>query len=80
MASTVILEATLSPFFHAVWTVLVCILLVLAELFAVALLVAPRAVLRKLWSLLRAGFGRVWRAPSLRQAHRHPAHPSGGGT
>ena len=76
MASRVIYEAATSGVLHAVWTVVICIVLVLLELLAVALLVAPRAVTRKLISLLgalaRRGL-RIFRPPSPRL---EPARPS----
>ncbi|MGZ6589985.1 MAG: hypothetical protein ACXVHX_37765, partial [Solirubrobacteraceae bacterium] len=71
-----IYEAATSGVLHAVWTVVICIVLVLLELLAVALLVAPRAVTRKLISLLgalaRRGL-RIFRPPSPR---RQPARPT----
>ena len=54
MATCVMSVASISGFLHSVEIVVICILLTLAEFLAVALLVAPRAVSRKLLSLLRA--------------------------
>jgi hypothetical protein len=54
MASRVIYLASIHGFQQALWTVVVWILLVAAELFVVALLAAPRWVARKLLALLRA--------------------------
>jgi hypothetical protein len=61
-------------------TVLISILLLLIELFAVALIVAPRAVLRWLKSSPRtAGLRLKYRVDSLRH-RQHSAHPSREGT
>jgi hypothetical protein len=54
-----VLELAVSGPWHVVLEIVVCILLVVAELLAVALIIAPRAVLRKLLSLLRAVAHRV---------------------
>jgi hypothetical protein len=50
----VIYLASIHGVLHALLTVLICILLVAAELFVAALIVAPRWVARKLLGLLRA--------------------------
>jgi hypothetical protein len=49
----VIIEAALGGFVQPVWNITMSILLVLAELVAVALICAPRAVVRKTVALLR---------------------------
>jgi hypothetical protein len=54
MATRVIFEAAISGVLQAFWTVVICVFLVALELLAVALLVAPRAVMRKLISLVGA--------------------------
>jgi hypothetical protein len=63
-------------FLHAMWTVVVSILLVVLELFVAALIVAPRWVARKLATLIRAParqVQRVLRRPSPRRAGAHPS-------
>ncbi|HEY1593741.1 MAG TPA: hypothetical protein VGF81_18225 [Solirubrobacteraceae bacterium] len=73
-------QASIGDVLHAVGIVMICVALTLAEFLAVALLVAPRAVARKLLSLLRAFLRRAaWivRAPS---PTREPARPSREGT
>jgi hypothetical protein len=72
----VIEQASIGGVLHAVGIVLICAALTLAELLAVALLIAPRTVARKLLSLLRGllrRLARVVRAPS---PPRKPARPS----
>lgn len=54
-----VLELAVSGPWQVVLEIVICILLVLAEIAAVALIIAPRAVLRKLLSLLRAVARRV---------------------
>jgi hypothetical protein len=66
MASRVLYLASIHGFLHALLTVLICILLVAAELFVAALIVAPRWVARKLLALLRA-------PARLARRHRRPA-------
>lgn len=61
---------------HAVGIVVICILLTLAYYLAVALVVAPRTVARKLLSLVRALLGRTKRIPGAPAARREPARPS----
>ena len=76
LATGVIDQATIGGVFQAVGMVMICVALTLAEFLAVALLVAPRTVARKLLSLLRALLrraGRIARAPS-------PPRPSREGT
>jgi hypothetical protein len=68
MASRVIYLASIHGFLQALWTVVICILLVAAELFVVALIVAPRWVAGKLLALLHAPARRARR-------HRRPATP-----
>jgi hypothetical protein len=63
-------------FLHAVWTVVVCVLLVVLELFVTALIVAPRWVARKLATLLLAPARRVQRVLRRPSPHREAAHPS----
>lgn len=57
--------------------IVICILLTLTELAGVALLVAPRAVARKLLSALRALVRRPWGARG-RSASRGSTRMSGG--
>jgi len=76
----VVYQASISGFLHSVEIVVICILLTLAEFLAVALLIAPRAVSRKLLSLLRALVRpgrRTLGAPSPRH---EPPRPSQEGT
>jgi hypothetical protein len=75
MASCVIYEAATSGALHAFWTVVICILLMLLELLGVALLVAPRAGMRKLASLLRPLARRGQRLRPSSPRHE-PARPS----
>lgn len=72
MATWVIYEASFSGFLHAFEIVLICMLLTLAEFVAVALLVAPRAVARKLLSPVRA---LLRRARRIRGAPRREPSP-----
>jgi hypothetical protein len=66
MTSRVIHLASIHGFLHALLTVLICILLVAAELFVAELLAAPRWVTRKLLALLPA-------PARLARRHRRPA-------
>jgi hypothetical protein len=68
MASRVSYLASIHGFLQALWTVLICILLVAAELFVVALIVAPRWLTKKLLALLRA-------PTPLARRHRRRATP-----
>jgi hypothetical protein len=72
----VIYEASFSGFLHSFEIVVICTVLTLAEFVAVALLVAPRAVARKLLSLVR----RARRIFVARSPRREPARPSQEGT
>jgi hypothetical protein len=76
----VIYEASFSGFLHSVEIVGICILLTLAEFLAVALLVAPRAVARKLLSPMRALVRRAQRILGAPSPRREPARPSREGT
>ena len=57
-------------------TLVVCILLALAEFLAAVLIVAPRAIARKLVSLLRALLRRAQRIAGAPSPRRKPARPS----
>jgi hypothetical protein len=76
----VIYEASFSGFLHSLEIVVICMLLTLAEILAVALLVAPRAVARKLLSPARALVRRARRLLGAPSTHRQPARPSREGT
>ena len=76
MATRVIYEAATSGVLHAFWTVVICVLLVALELLAVALLVAPRAVMRELISLVRALASRGLRGVRPSSPRHEPARPS----
>jgi hypothetical protein len=70
--------ASIGGVLHALGIVVICILLTLAYYLAVALLVAPRAVARKLLSLLRALLRRAQRIPGAPSPRRGSARPSRG--
>jgi hypothetical protein len=72
----VIYEASFSGFLHSFEIVVMCMVLTLAEFVAVALLVAPRTVARKLLSLVRP----ARRILVARSPRRDPARPSPEGT
>jgi hypothetical protein len=72
----VIVAAAIHDFLHAVWTVVVCVLLVVLELFVTALIVAPRWVARKPATLLRAPAPRVQRVLRRPLPRREAARPS----
>jgi hypothetical protein len=72
----VILYANLHGVLHALWDVVVWILVVAAEFLVTALVVAPRAVSRKLLSLVRALVSRTRRTLRDLLPRRGPAHPS----
>jgi hypothetical protein len=76
MAGCVIYEAATSSTLHAFLTVVVCILLVLLEFLGAALIVAPRAVIRKLGSLLRAFTRSLQRTFRPSSSRHEPARPS----
>jgi hypothetical protein len=76
----VIYEASFSGFLHSLEIVVICMLLTLAEILAVALLVAPRAIARKLQSAARALVRRARRILRGPSPHREPARPSRDGT
>jgi hypothetical protein len=76
IATGVIDQASISGVLHGVEIVMICIALTLAELLAVALLVAPRTVARKLLSLLRALLRRAARAVRALAPPREPARPT----
>ena len=76
MARNMIVEATVSGLLHALWNVVVWILVVLAEIFVTALIVAPRAVIKKLRSALHAALERMQRRLSALAPRRKPAQPS----
>jgi hypothetical protein len=76
----VIDQATIGGVLHAMGIVMICVALTLAEFLAVALLVAPRTVARKLLSLLRALLRRAARIVRAPSTPRDPAHPSREGT
>jgi hypothetical protein len=65
---------------ETVLTILICILLVMIEFLVVALIVAPRAVVRRLKSLFGRLTSRVHQAHEPRQQGQRSAHPSREGT
>jgi hypothetical protein len=76
----VILDAAMSGLLQAIWDVVAWILVVLLEFAAIAVIVAPRAVMRKLISALRTLVSRATRARDASWPRRGSAHPSGEGT
>jgi hypothetical protein len=72
MASRVTEFAALSGVLQALWDVVVWIWLVMLELFVTALLLAPRWVVHKLASLLRAGVRRLLRPFRLPRREHEP--------
>jgi hypothetical protein len=76
VASRVIIDAALSGLVQAVWNVIMSILLVLAEFVAVALICAPRVVVRKIIALFRALGGPLRHRFDLWFPHRKRAHLS----
>jgi hypothetical protein len=65
---------------HTLTVIALASLLVIVELFATALIVAPRRVPRMLKAALRATARVVRQARSAAGVPRPPAHPSGEGT
>ncbi len=79
MATRVIADALVSGPLHTLTVIALCSLLVLVELFATALIVAPRWVARMLKAALRAT-ARLARQIRFTAGLPHPpAHPSGEG-
>jgi hypothetical protein len=80
MASVVIDDAAVSGL---LWNITMAVLLTALELLATALIVAPKAVTRKLASALRAALRaalrRLGRALPAAPSQRSPADTSGGG-
>jgi hypothetical protein len=76
----VIYEASFSGLLHSFEIVVICMVLTLAEFVAVALLVAPRAVARKLLSPVRALLRRARQIVDARSPRREPARPYREGT
>jgi hypothetical protein len=72
----VIYAAAIHGFLQALWTVVVCVLLVGLELLVTALIVAPRWVARKLVSLLRAPAQRAQRVLGRSSPRSEAARPS----
>jgi hypothetical protein len=80
IARGVIYEASFGGFLHSFEIVVIRMLLTLAEFFAVALLVAPRAVARKLLSPVRALLRRAQGILGARSPRQELARPSREGT
>jgi hypothetical protein len=80
MATRVIRDASVSGLLHALTVIALSSLLVLVELFATALIVAPRWVARMLKAGLRATARLARQMRSTAGLPRPPAHPSGGRT
>jgi hypothetical protein len=70
----------LSGFLHALWIVVLCTVLVMAEVLVVAFAIAPRFVARKLGSLLRALVRRAERVLGILSPRGDPARPFREGT
>jgi hypothetical protein len=77
MSNPVIVEAASTGVLQAVWNVVMSVLLVVAEFAAVALIVAPRAVFRKLRAVARSLARRVGQSLGVVPGEREPAHSSG---
>jgi hypothetical protein len=77
MSSSVIVEAASTGVLQAAWNVVMSVLLVVAEFAAVALIVAPRAVFRKLRAVARRLVRRVEQTFGVVSGEREPAHSSG---
>jgi hypothetical protein len=60
--------------------IVICIFLVILEFLGVALIVAPRAVARKVMSTLRSLAKRLTGPDTDSRSDRRPAHPSGDGS
>jgi hypothetical protein len=75
-----VIYATMSSLLQALWNVIVWILVVAAELFVTALIVAPRFVTRKLRSLLHALVRSPQRILRALSPHRGTPRASQGGT
>jgi hypothetical protein len=76
----VIRDASVSGLLHALTVIALSSLLVIVELFATALIVAPRWVARRLKAALRATARVARQIRSTTGLPRPPAHPSGEGT
>jgi hypothetical protein len=79
MASVVIDDAAVSGLLQTLWNITMAVLLTAVELLATALIVAPKPVIRKLASALRAPLRRLGRALPATPSQRSPADTSGGG-
>jgi hypothetical protein len=76
----VIRDASVSGLLHALTVIALSSVLVIVELFATALIVAPRWVARILKAALRATARVARQIRSTTGLPRPPAHPSGEGT
>jgi hypothetical protein len=79
MAAVVVDVAAVSGLLQTLWNITMAVLLTAVELLATALIVAPKAVTRKLASTLRAALRRLGRALPAAPSQRSPADTSGGG-
>jgi hypothetical protein len=77
MATRVIRDAPVSGLLHALTVIALSSLLVIVELFATALIVAPRWVARMLKAALRATARLGRQIRSTAGLPRPPTHPSG---
>jgi hypothetical protein len=80
MATRVIGDASVSVVLHTLTVIALSSLLVIVELSAMALIVAPRWVARKLKAALRATARVARQIRFIARMLRPPAHPSGEGT
>jgi hypothetical protein len=80
MATHVIGDASVSGLLHTLTMIALCSLLVIVELFATALIVAPGWVARMPKTALRATARVARQIRSTAGLPRPPAHPSGEGT
>jgi hypothetical protein len=80
MATRVIRDASVSGPLHTLTVIGLSSLLVIVELFATALIVAPQWVARMLKAALRATARLARQIRSTAGLPRPPAHPSGEGT
>ncbi len=78
MVAVVIDDAAVSGLLQTLWNITMAVLLTGVELLATALIVAPKAVTRKLASALLAPLRRLARALPAAPSRRSPADPSGG--
>ena len=74
------IDAATTGFVHVLLTILVCVFFILLELLLTALIVAPRAVITKLRSMLRGLVRPDQRTAGTSWPHGQSTRPSGEGT